>query len=318
MVKKPTVISLFAGCGGSSLGYKIAGYNELAAVEWWNLAVETFKLNFPRIPVLSQDIKTISSRELMETAGIKPKELDILDASPPCQGFSKSGKYELKDIRNQLIFEVIRLAKDIKPKIIIIENVDSMADRPMNKILVKALAEIKKSGYKVKAAIMDAANYSIPQHRKRLIIIAIRNNINKEISYPALHNKIIPLWKALENCPIENKIYPSGKSHALSILMKPGKDGASVINKNNKFFSHRKCKWNRPAFTLIKSSVRHLIHPDENRPFTIPELKRICSFPDSFKFPSEMSYGNKAGLLANSVPPLLIKVIAEHVKEFIK
>jgi DNA (cytosine-5)-methyltransferase 1 len=92
VVKKPTVISTFAGCGGSSLGYKMAGFKELLAVEWDNNAVETFKLNFPSIPVYHGDIAKLTGKKCMELAGIRKGELDVLDGSPPCQGFSTAGK----------------------------------------------------------------------------------------------------------------------------------------------------------------------------------------------------------------------------------
>src|SRR3990167_6962206 len=88
----PTVVSLFAGCGGSSLGYSMAGFRELLAVEWDNNAVATFKLNFPDVPVYHGDIAKCSTDWILETTGLKSGELDIFDGSPPCQGFSTAGK----------------------------------------------------------------------------------------------------------------------------------------------------------------------------------------------------------------------------------
>ena len=84
----PTVISTFAGCGGSSLGYQMAGYRELLAVEWDDNAVETFRLNFPDVPVYHGDIAALSVEECLSLAGLKSGELDVFDGSPPCQGFS--------------------------------------------------------------------------------------------------------------------------------------------------------------------------------------------------------------------------------------
>ena len=88
----PTVISLFAGCGGSSLGYSMAGYRELLAVEWDDHAVETFRLNFPDVPVWHGDIADLSVEECLELARLRPEELNVLDGSPPCQGFSTAVK----------------------------------------------------------------------------------------------------------------------------------------------------------------------------------------------------------------------------------
>ena len=84
----PTVISLFAGCGGSSLGYSMAGYRELLAVEWDDNAVETFAMNFPGVPVFHGDIADLTVERALEMAGIRPGDLDVLDGSPPCQGFT--------------------------------------------------------------------------------------------------------------------------------------------------------------------------------------------------------------------------------------
>jgi DNA (cytosine-5)-methyltransferase 1 len=116
----PTVISLFAGCGGSSLGYSMAGYRELLAVEWDDHAVKTFKLNFPDVPVWHGDIADLSVERCMEMAGLSGQgELDVLDGSPPCQGFSTAGKRKMDDDRNQLFREYVRLLQGLKPKVFV-------------------------------------------------------------------------------------------------------------------------------------------------------------------------------------------------------
>ena len=98
----PTVVSLFAGCGGSSLGYSMAGYRELLAVEWNDNAVETFRLNFPNVHVFHKDIVDLSVAQCLKMIELKAGELDVLDGSPPCQGFSTIGKRDFYDDRNQL------------------------------------------------------------------------------------------------------------------------------------------------------------------------------------------------------------------------
>jgi DNA (cytosine-5)-methyltransferase 1 len=109
----PTVISLFAGCGGSSLGYSMAGYRELLAVEWDDHAVETLKLNFPDVPVWHGDIAKFSVEECLRITGLQPGELDVLDGSPPCQGFSTAGKRKMDDGRNQLFREYVHKKFDL-------------------------------------------------------------------------------------------------------------------------------------------------------------------------------------------------------------
>ena len=142
----PTVISTFAGAGGSSLGYSMAGFRELLAVEWDDNAVETFKLNFPGVPVYHGDIAKLSVDECLSMAGIEPGQLDILDGSPPCQGFSTAGKRIMDDPRNQLFREFVRLLRGLRPKVFVMENVSGMVKGKMKLVFVEILKELKASG----------------------------------------------------------------------------------------------------------------------------------------------------------------------------
>lgn len=162
----PTVISTFAGCGGSSLGYSMAGYHELLAVEWDDNAVETFKLNFPDVPVYHGDIAKLSVDECLRLAGIKEGELDILDGSPPCQGFSTAGKRNFSDDRNQLFREYVRLLRGLKPKVFVMENVSGMVKGIMKIIFAEILRELKASGYQVSARLLNAMYFGVPQSRQ--------------------------------------------------------------------------------------------------------------------------------------------------------
>ena len=174
----PTVISLFAGCGGSSLGYSMAGYRELLAVEWDDNAVETFRLNFPDVPVYHGDIAELSVEECMRLAGLSgPGELDILDGSPPCQGFSTAGKRRMDDGRNQLFREYVRLLRGLKPKVLVMENVSGMVKGKMRLIFVDILRELKASGYYVSVRLMNAMYFGVPQSRQRMIFIGVREDL---------------------------------------------------------------------------------------------------------------------------------------------
>jgi DNA (cytosine-5)-methyltransferase 1 len=170
----PTVISLFAGCGGSSLGYSMAGYRELLAVEWDDHAVETFKMNFPDVPVWHGDITGLSLEESLQIAEIRPGELDVLDGSPPCQGFSTAGKRNMDDGRNQLFREYVRLLQDFQPKVFVMENVSGMVKGKMKLIFAEILRELKDCGYYAEARLMNAMYFGVPQSRQRIIIIGVR------------------------------------------------------------------------------------------------------------------------------------------------
>jgi DNA (cytosine-5)-methyltransferase 1 len=153
MVKSPTVISTFAGCGGSSLGYKLAGFRELLAVEWDDNAVETFRLNFPGVPVFHGDIAKLTGAECMRLAGIGPGELDVFDGSPPCQGFSTAGKRRFDDPRNSLFREYARLLKELQPRVFVMENVTGMVKGCMKQAYLTIIAELRACGYRARNAI---------------------------------------------------------------------------------------------------------------------------------------------------------------------
>lgn len=172
----PTVISTFAGCGGSSLGYSMAGYRELLAVEWDDKAVATFRLNFPDVLVYHGDIRKLTAEECLKLVGLKTGELDLLDSSPPCQGFSSAGKRQMDDIRNQLSFEFIRLLRGIKPKVFVMENVSGLVKGKMKLIFAEIMRELKASGYQVRCKLLNAMYFHVPQSRQRLIWIGVRND----------------------------------------------------------------------------------------------------------------------------------------------
>ena len=141
---KPTVISLFAGTGGSSLGYKWAGFKELLAIDFDAHAVECFKLNFPEVPVWKRSVVDVTGDEILEFCKIKKGELDVLDGSPPCQGFSTAGKRNVNDSRNDLFKEYVRLITEIQPKVFVMENVSGMAKGRMRGRFIQIMKDLKE------------------------------------------------------------------------------------------------------------------------------------------------------------------------------
>jgi site-specific DNA-cytosine methylase len=172
-----TYISLFAGCGGSSLGYKWAGGHGLAAVEFNANAAETYRLNFPETLMIERDIATVTARELMELTDLRVGELDVLDGSPPCQGFSTAGKRQLDDPRNTLFREYVRLVEGLQPKVFVMENVSGMVKGKMKLVFRTIMETLKATGYTVRCQLLNAMYYGVPQSRERLIWIGVRPDI---------------------------------------------------------------------------------------------------------------------------------------------
>ena len=314
MVNKPTVISTFAGCGGSSLGYKLAGYKELLAVEWDDNAVETFKLNFPDVPVYHGDICKLSGDECMRLAGITKGELDVLDGSPPCQGFSTAGKRKYDDPRNSLFKEYARLLKELRPKVFVMENVTGMVKGYMKQAYLQIIATLRGCGYKAKGEVLNAMYYNVPQSRERVIIIGVREDLGIEPSHPKPQTKPIGIMSAIKNADVTGLPNFNDCYAKLYSQIPQGGNASNVIGKG--YNSCVRPNPNRPSPTLPKTQTGHgfatIAHPTEKRALSIGEAKRISSFPDSFKLIG--TYSVQWERIGNSVPPNLMRAIAEHIK----
>ena len=143
--------------------------------------MDTYRLNHPDTMILHRDIATVSGAEILNLMGMQSGDLDILDGSPPCQGFSTMGKRQVDDPRNQLFKEYMRLLTELQPKVFVMENVSGLVKGKMKPFFVEILTSLKACGYTVKARLMDAQYYGVPQRRKRVIFIGVRvNNLNSD------------------------------------------------------------------------------------------------------------------------------------------
>ncbi len=314
------VVSLFAGCGGSSMGYQLAGGKVLLAVEWDENAAATYRLNHPQTLLFHQDIATVTGEEILEKTGLKPGELDILDGSPPCQGFSTAGKRCVKDSRNRLFEEYIRILQALSPKVFVMENVSGMAKGPMKPIFVEILQTLKKSGYNVSVRLMNAKYYGVPQSRQRVIFIGVRQDLGILPSHPTPQGIPICLKEALQSLPASSEFErPTGKAAQIAQCLKPGEDGSQLHSRfgaKASYYSLKRLSWFEVAPTICKTlrpGMCGLLHPDENRYLSIAELKQIASFPDDYKFQGTIE--QQWARIGNSVPPLLMQAIASHIRK---
>ena len=171
------IIDLFAGCGGLSTGFEMAGFNIPVAIEKDEWASETYKANHPNTKVITEDITKIT-----DPKSILPNKMNIdgIIGGPPCQGFSLSGKRDPKDPRNSLFMDFVRFIKEIKPKFFMMENVPgilSMKTASNEFVRDLILDEYDNAGYNAQYKILNAAEYGVPQSRTRVIFIGIRKDI---------------------------------------------------------------------------------------------------------------------------------------------
>ncbi|HEX4849163.1 MAG TPA: DNA (cytosine-5-)-methyltransferase, partial [Puia sp.] len=310
---KFTVISTFSGCGGSSLGYIWSGGKILAAVEWDDNAVATYRLNFPDTPILHRDIATVATEELLALTGLQPGELDILDGSPPCQGFSTAGKRQFDDPRNSLFKEYIRLLRGLQPKVFVMENVSGMVKGHMKHVFALVMRELKASGYQVKCQLMNAMYFGVPQSRERVIFIGVRNDLGIEASHPQVQTRLISANEALQTCHVSDVPLFNDKYARLWSRVPIGGNASDVIGKG--FTSCIKVDPHRPSNTLPKTQMGRgfatICHWKEPRALSISEAQRLHSFPDAFQFVG--TYQDQWARIGNSVPPRFMESIAEHI-----
>lgn len=309
-----TVISTFAGCGGSSLGYKAAGFRELLAVDFNKQAATTFRKNFPGIPVWERDVTGVTAEEILTACSLKPGELDVLDGSPPCQGFSMAGKRNVNDSRNDLFRHYVRLIEGLQPKVFVMENVAGMIQGKMRGRFIEITKALKATGYTVKCKLMNAANYGVPQSRRRLIWIGVRSDLGIEPSFPEASGRPVTVREALSGLTandLKGSAIGSPELKTKAPFIRQGACADEVCG--GRYFNTIRLAWNRPAQTVIKT--RNLLHPEEHRYLSIGECKRIASFPDSFAFP--WNHSTAWAQIGNAVMPKFMEAVACHIKESI-
>jgi len=191
------VISTFAGCGGSSLGYRMAGFKVLWASEFVERARLDYEANAAQGTVVDgRDIRQVDPLEVLRTVGLQPGELDVLDGSPPCASFSTSGKRDKKwgtvskysdreQRTDDLFFEFVRFAKAMRPRVFVAENVSGLVKGVAKGYFLEILAAMKKVGYRVEARLLDAQWLGVPQQRQRIIFVGVRRDLGLEPAYPS-------------------------------------------------------------------------------------------------------------------------------------
>lgn len=185
MNQRPIAVDLFAGAGGMTLGFEQAGFDVLASVEIDPIHCATHQYNFPFWTVICASVETITGEEIRNLSQIKQQSIDVVFGGPPCQGFSLIGKRQLDDSRNSLVKHFVRLVLELQPKYFVMENVPGMATAKHKNILQKIFEDFAKNSYQIinDYQILNAANYGVPQLRKRLFLMGAKQGL-KLPNYP--------------------------------------------------------------------------------------------------------------------------------------
>lgn len=346
-------IDLFSGAGGLTFALKESGFNVVLANEINKRFAETHSYNFPDIPMIEQDIKELTAEKIHEIIG--NKEVDLIVGGPPCQGFSVFGKrrfvntqgYEPKtDPRNHLVYEYIRIVKELKPKFFFMENVKGFTNLDNGLFLKEVKKQFSKLGYNnIWCKIVCAADYGVPQERYRMFMIGNRMGIDFEEPSKTHHpigSGTIPEYTTVgdaimdlvgkenqiaNHVPLEHKPIVAARygyvkegcklniddlPPELSVATRKDSKTGTVAN-----YSHvyKRLDRNKPSTTMVPGHNAFPIHPTLNRTLTAREAARIQTFPDTHVF-----FGTRQEQciqVGNAVPPKMAEPFLKKIQLYL-
>jgi DNA (cytosine-5)-methyltransferase 1 len=337
----PIVLSFFTGAGGFDLGLEQAGFTVRLASEIDPDARETIQINRPGIPVLG-DIHQYTAPQIRAAAEIGDTDIDLVAGSPPCQTFSSAGKRKaLDDVRGIAILKFASLAVELHPKCIVIENVRGLLSAEAGSVLEKVLAMLKTGGYTSSFDLYDAAYFGSPQHRDRVIIIASRDGRVPYLT-PTHSDRPedgLPRWKTLGDAigdmsGIEhhNVEFPDQRLDYFNRLtagqnwrnlskedQEAALSEATLDAPGGKSGFYRRLRWDRPCPTLVSlpnMPATDLCHPEELRPLSVEEYRRLQGFPDDWQLCGGIEAQYRQ--LGNAVPVPLGKAVGLAIMEYMR
>jgi len=342
---KPRVIDLFAGVGGLSLGFKMVGFDIVLANEFDESIAKSYKYNHPETEVIVEDITKISHKDVFT----KFKEkIEVVIGGPPCQGFSQKGQRKsINDDRNYLFKQFVEVVKYVQPKYFVMENVPNLLTTEGGYFKEEIITLFESLGYKLSTGILNAADFGVPQNRRRAIIIG-KLGLTAVPEPEKLNNKVT-IWDAISDLSylesgegLECDTYKLSAESDYQKQMREGSDklfnhkatkhsdlalerlkmippnsGREVLPKEHLTKSIYSGTWSRmikddQSVTITTRfdtpSSGKFTHPYLHRAITVREAARIQSFPDNFRFLG--TKGSQMKQVGNAVPPLLAKEIA--------
>lgn len=351
-MKSNKVIDLFAGVGGMSLGFEMAGFEVVLANEYDKEIAEAYVKNHPNTKMIPEDITSLSLENVFSKYRGK---IDVIIGGPPCQGFSQKGQRKtIHDERNFLFKYYVKVVELVQPKYFVMENVPNLLTAEKGYFKKEIEEMFRKLGYILNSDVLNAADYGVPQNRRRAVIIGKKADDDKEkVTLPHKVQKKVTIWDAISdlaylesgegeseqkyklevqstyqkymrkgsNSLFNHQVTKHSKLALERLKLLPPEMGKEVLPQEHITKSIYSGTWSR----MVKNDVSVTIttrfdtpssgrftHPYLDRAITVREAARIQSFPDSFVFTGTKSAQMKQ--VGNAVPPLLAKAIAETIK----
>lgn len=331
----PVCVDLFCGCGGLSTGLLDAGIDVRLGVDFDAPSIATFDLNHaPRGSTsLRADVRELTGGRLVELAGAP---VELLVGGPPCQPFSVAGKRRaLADHRGDLVFEFVRLLSETQAAAYIFENVPNLASVANGEVLADLIVAFEEVGYTATPRVLFAADYGVPQMRKRLFIVGTREHGEIPMPPRVTHGPPDTLLAGVELEP-----YVTARE-AVEDLPNVNEPGAELVANHEPTFHseamlaafaslppgkrepksrHDRLHPDRPGYTLRAGtgnfSPLRPVHYAHDRVLTVRECARLQAFSDDFHWPDEQARLQQYRQVGNAVPPPLARAVGEHVAAF--
>lgn len=351
MARELTAVEGFAGGGGLAVGMRNAGFRTVVAIELEPHAAATFKANHPSVHVFRQDIREVSGKELLKVAGGR---IDVFAACPPCQGFSSlTSKWRREDARNGLVAEVGRLAREMRPRAIMMENVPGLEIKG-KPLLNELILDLTAAGYVTNCDVLQVADYGVPQRRRRLVLLA---GMGFHINMPEpTHSKTgtdgLPRWRTLRDAI-------HGMDEPLTIREARERGGAQLFGwhvvrelspqnrlrlqaarpggtwtdfpEEMRVECHRhgykgfsnvygRMVWDEPSSTITAGcttlSKGRFGHPDRDRTISLREAATLQTFPADYIFETP-HFERACEIVGNALPCLFAEAIGRQVRQAI-
>jgi DNA (cytosine-5)-methyltransferase 1 len=344
-MNKLRAISLFTGAGGLDLGFEAAGFETNVALELDRQCVETLRTN-RHWPVIHRDISEVSTAELLERGELNAGEADVLIGGPPCQPFSKSGFWasgeagRLSDPRASTLGAYMRVLEEARPRAFLLENVEGLGFRGKDEGLALIISELKRinaaqsTNYTTSVAVLNAADFGVPQLRKRLFVIGSRDGTRFKFPIPSHVDPAVATpddgrpnyrtaWDALHDVTVDMPtLLPKGKWARLLPSIPEGQNYLWHTDRGGgePLFGWRRRYWSfllklakaQPAWTL-QAQPGPATGPFhwKNRRLSMREMARLQTLPDEFVVTGTL--GDAQRQLGNAVPSLLAEVLARAI-----
>jgi len=321
-MKKPTAISLFAGGGGMTLGFAQAGFETIFASDIEQSSAKTFAHNWPEKPFFNGDIRRLTRSKLEDY--LAGKKVDLVVGGPPCQGFSTIGDQNPADPRNGLFWCFLRVVQWTSPSCFVMENVNYLRSQYGGRFEKEIVSAFEANGYKVTVTTLDAANYGVPQHRKRVFFFGTK--LGHPFAWPqATYGEGLQSFKTVGDAFKGLSISTEDESKNHSFLrhgevvqaryklipeggrMPPPSELPEEIRRKNFGNTYKRLHRKKPSLTLVPGNNAFPVHPTAHRSLSPREAARLQTFPDEYLF-----FGSRAEqckLVGNAVPVELARHI---------